>query len=80
MPRAASHWAVAGAGLVLVATAVVVGARDGFAFLDVVRQGSGHASESDALVVSLAGLGALAIFVWMRARAADRLAERRRDD
>lgn len=76
---ATSHWAVAAAGVVLIAAAVVVGVRDGFA-LDAVVQGTGREGKSDVVVASLAALGAVAVFVWMRARAAERLAGRGRDD
>ena len=76
---ATSHWAVAAAGVVLIAAAVVVGVRDGFV-LDTVAQGTSRRGKSDVIVVTLAVLGALAVFVWMRARAAERLAGHRRDD
>lgn len=76
---ATSHWAVAAAGVVLIAAAVVVGVRDGFV-LDTVAQGTGRGGKSDVIVVTLAVLGAVAVFVWMRARAAERLAGHRRDD
>lgn len=76
---ATSHWGVAAAGVTLIAAAVVVGVRNGFA-LDAVVQGSGREGQSDVIVVSLAALGAVAVFVWMRARAAERLARPRRDD
>lgn len=76
---ATSHWAVAAAGVVLIAAAVVIGLRDGFV-LDTVAQSTGRAGKSDVVVVSLAALGAVAVFVWMRARAAERLAGRGRDD
>ncbi len=77
--RAAAHWSVAGAGVTLVTTAVVVGARDGFTFLDVVSAGSGSSGQNDVLVVSLAAVGVVLVFIWMRARAADRIAAGQRE-
>lgn len=73
-----SHWAVATAGIVLIVAAVIVGVRDGFV-LDTVAQGTGREGKSDIVVVTLGSLGAVAVFVWMRARAAERLAGHRRD-
>jgi hypothetical protein len=63
---------VAVSGLVLLAVAVVLGARTGFSLESVMRPSPLWTPET--LVVILGGVGGLILLVWLRATTAQRIA------